>query len=232
VILPPLTEARLLRRYKRFLADVTLPGEVGAVTVHCPNPGAMTGLDRPGSRVWLAPGAGRLPWRLTLVEADDTLVGIDTGLPNRLAEEAIRAGLLDAFGPVLGLRREVRLGHDSRVDLVIHAASGPPIHVEVKNVHLVRRQGLAEFPDCVTLRGAKHLRALAEVVRAGGRAAMLYVVQRGDCREMALARDLDPGYFRAFCAARAAGVEAYAIACRVTPSAIVAADPLPLRHPH
>jgi sugar fermentation stimulation protein A len=218
----PLAEGRLLRRYKRFLADVAFPD--GSVeVVHCPNPGAMLGLDTAGARAFVSRSpnlARKLPLTLEIVEADGTFVGINTNRPNALFAAAILAGTVPELDGYASLRREVRYGRSSRIDLLLEGPDRPPAHVEIKNVHLMRRPGLAEFPDSVTARGAKHLAELAEVAAGGGRAVMAFVVQRGECDRLSLAADLDPAYARAFAAARRAGVEAIAYACRVTPEGI------------
>jgi len=218
----PLIEGRLVRRYKRFLADVELTGgEI--VTVHCANPGAMTGLAEPGMKVFLSRAANlkrKLPLSWELVEADGGLVGINTAHPNRLAEEAIRAGAIPELAGYANLAREVRYGRQSRVDILLTDPDRGTAYVEVKNVHLLRRPGLAEFPDSVTLRGARHLDELSEMVAAGHRAVMLFLVQRNDATRFALARDIDPAYGAAFDRARNAGVEMLAYACEVTPSAV------------
>ncbi len=227
----PLRPARLLRRYKRFLADVQFDDADLPETIHVANPGAMLGLLAPGRRLWASPArnpARKLRWSWELVEADPAtgagLVGINTAWPNALAAEAVADGTIPELAGYGGLRREVRYGRNSRIDLLLEDPARPPCYVEVKNVHLKRtgsgRNGAAEFPDCVTARGAKHLDELAEMAKAGARAVMLFVVQREDCDGFRAAADLDPAYWRAFAAAQAAGVEALVYACRISPEEI------------
>ena len=223
---PPLTPARLIRRYKRFLADVeTDHGQL--LTVHCANPGAMTGLAVPGMRVFLSKSSSKtrkLPWSWEVVEADGTFVGINTAYPNRLVSEAITAEEISQLAGYQGLRREVGYGENSRVDIVLSGPDRPDAYVEVKNVHLLRQAGLAEFPDSVTKRGAKHLLELAKMVEAGRRAVMFYLIQRSDADGFALARDIDPTYGAAFDSARSAGVEMLAYRCTISPNAITVTD--------
>jgi sugar fermentation stimulation protein A len=224
----PLTQATLLRRYKRFLADMRF-ADGREETVHCPNPGAMLGLLAPGSRTWLKPGRGKLNWGWVIAEAGNgSLVGIDTGLANRLAAEALAEGRIPELAGYALHKPEVKYGANSRVDFLLTAAHRPPCYLEIKNVHLSRRPPLAEFPDCVTERGAKHLRELSAMAAAGHRAVMLFVVQRADCSRFSIAGDCDPGYAAAFIEARNAGVEALCYACSVTEAGIALASRLPI----
>jgi sugar fermentation stimulation protein A len=230
----PLIPATLVKRYKRFLADVVLPsGET--VTVHCANPGAMTGLNTPGARVWLSKSENpkrKLAHSWELVEADlgggGELVGINTSLPNALAAEAIAARLIPELAGYAAVRREVKYGKNSRVDFLLEGSGRAPCYVEIKNVHLMRRAGLAEFPDAVTKRGAKHLAELGNMAVTGHRAVMLFLIQIGSANRFALARDIDPGYGKAFDLARKAGVEATAYRCGITCEGIEVAEPVPI----
>ncbi len=224
----PLIPGRLVRRYKRFLADIELAsGET--VTAHCANPGAMLGLNMPGLKVWVEPNDDpkkKLKYGWRLVEFGAHWVGIDTAVPNKVVGDALRASRIPQLAAYGHVRPEVRYGEGSRVDFLLTGPDLPDAYVEVKNAHLMRRPGLAEFPDSVTKRGAKHLDELAAMVAAGHRAVMLYCVQRTDCARLALAADLDPGYAVAFARARAAGVEAMAWACAISPGGITLDRPV------
>ena len=191
----------------------------------------MLGLTDPGSRVWLSHSEKptlKYAHKLQIVEADGTLVGINTGLPNRLAEEAIAADLVADLGTYTTLRREQRYGTNSRIDILLESENRPPAYVEVKNVHFMRQPGLAEFPDSITTRGAKHLDELAGMRKAGCRAVMIYLVQRNDCDRFRLCSDLDPAYAEAFFRSMDHGVEAYCVACDISPEAIEPARTLPI----
>lgn len=230
-----LRRGRLVQRYKRFLADVVLDtGET--VTATCPNTGSMLGLTAPGSIVWLSESDSptrkyRYTWEL--VEADlgkgPAIVGINTAHPNRLVAEAIEAGRIKELKGFPTLRREVKYGVEkSRIDLLLECPRQGLCYVEIKNVHLSRRAGLAEFPDSVTERGAKHLRELAGMVAAGHRAVMLFLVQRSDTTRLTLARDIDAAYGEAFDAARAAGVQTLAYRCATSPAGITVDKAIPI----
>lgn len=234
-----LIPATLKRRYKRFLADVELE-DGSSITVHVANPGAMLGLQAPGARVWLSksPNAARkLPYSWELIEADfgagSELVGVNTMHPNAIVAEALAEQAIPELSGYANIRREVkygegRFGKASRVDFLLEDPSRPPCYLEVKNVHMMRRPGLAEFPDAVTARGARHLDELAAVAGSGARAVMLFVIQIGSSRGFSLARDIDPAYGQAFDRARAAGVEALAYTCRLSRDGAQLAAPVPI----
>jgi len=230
----PLIPATLARRYKRFLADVVL--ETGDVTtVHVANPGAMTGLDRPFSRVWLSDSGNplrKLRYTWELVETDlgtgHELVGVNTGLPHQLVAEALERQLIPELHDYNSVRREVRYGVSSRIDFLLTAPQRPPCYLEIKNVHLMRQPRLAEFPDCVTERGAKHLRELAAMRVTGARAVLLFVIQIGSADKFAVARDIDPAYAEGFRQARQHGVEMLAWRCNIDVDGIAIADRVPI----
>lgn len=232
----PLTSATLLRRYKRFLADIRLKDGT-ETTVHCPNPGAMLGVAPTGAQCWVSRSANKarkLPLTLEITECDSpqgrTLVGVNTNLPNKLAEEAIQAGRLDGVPPDIPLRREVKYGEErSRIDLLAEPEGERAVYIEVKNCHLLRRDdGVTEFPDCVTARGLKHLRELMTMIRQGHRAMLLFIVQRGDAVGVAPADDLDPDYGQGLREAASAGVELRALKCDISPVAITVTEEVPV----
>jgi len=226
---PPLIEARLRLRYKRFLADMEIEGT--HVTVHCANPGSMMGLAEPGSRCWLSPKTGtKLPYGWELVEtASGALVGIHTTRANAIVAEGLAAGRFPGL-PAAKIQREVKVGPrpasgrsseaESRLDFRLEDAGGNPCWVEVKSVTLSRRAGLAEFPDAKTARGARHLGELAALKQRGERVVLLFLAQRADCGEMAIAADIDPAYASAMTQVRAQGVEIMAFSCEISPMGI------------
>ena len=227
----PLIPAILLRRYKRFLADVAFADDVRA-TVHCPNTGSMLGCNTPGSRVWLSRSENpkrKYPCTWELVEVrPGTLVGINTSLPNQLVHEAMVQGRLPELGAIDSVRREVRFGREgSRVDLLVEGERGFT-YVEVKNVTAAVNDGIAVFPDAVTTRGSRHLRELMGVVEDGHSAALVFCVQREDVREVRPADHIDPEYGATLRAALAAGVEVIALRATVRIKGIELTHSIPL----
>ena len=223
----PLLRGTLIQRYKRFLADVTLDsGET--VTATCPNTGSMLGLKAPGSVVWLSTSDSptrkyRHTWEMieTDIGAGPTLVGINTGHPNKLVTEAIEAGRIKDLKGYASLKREQKYGRNSRIDILLEDDKRGTAYVEIKNAHLMRTAGRAEFPDSVTERGAKHLGELTDMVAAGHRAVMIFLIQRGDAKSLTLARDIDKEYGAAFDRAIAGGVEVIALRCTIRTTGIV-----------
>jgi sugar fermentation stimulation protein A len=225
----PLARGRLVARYKRFFADVVLDDGT-EVTAHCPNPGAMLGLNTPGLTCWLSRSDNpkrKLAHTLELVEVDGGLVGINTLHPNRLVAEALAADAIPELAGYASHRREVRYGTNSRVDFLLEGPGRPRAWVEVKNVHLMRTPGLAEFPDCVAARSSKHLRELAAMAQAGDRAVALFVVQRTDCAAFSACHDLDPAFARGLGDAAEKGVEVLVYGCEVTVDGVTIRRPLP-----
>ncbi|WP_439153986.1 DNA/RNA nuclease SfsA [Yoonia sp.] len=227
----PLVPARLIRRYKRFLADIRLE-DGQEVTAHCANPGSMLGLAEPGMKIWVEPNDDpkkklKFGWRLVDHE-NGHFTGVDTSVPNMALKAALMAHQVPGLPPYDMVRPEVKYGANSRIDFLL-SGPGPDTYIEVKSVTLSRLPGLAEFPDSVTARGAKHLRELANMVQAGHRAVMFYLVQRTDSEAMALAGDIDPAYSAAFATARASGVEVLAQSSRITPQAIDLGPPIHVR---
>jgi sugar fermentation stimulation protein A len=225
-----LVEGRLIRRYKRFLADVQLP--TGVITAACPNTGSLMGCCEPGSRVWLSESDSptrkyRHTWEL--VEVGRVIVGINTGLPNRLVAEAIAEGTLCELAGYSSVRREVAFGEEaSRVDLLLESPGREPCYVEVKNVTAAANQGVALFPDCVSARGSKHLRELIRLKARGMRPVQIYCVQRGDVNEVRPADGIDYEYGQTLREAIAAGVEVLAYRAKVTPEEIRVVKRIPV----
>lgn len=217
----PLIPGRLVRRYKRFLADVEIEPEGDVVTAHVANPGSMHGLSDPGLRVWLSRSDNpkrKLLYSWELAEPPTGgLVGVDAARPNKIVAEALAKGAVAEFSAYGTIRPEARYGDRSRVDFLLSEPDLPDCYLEVKNVHMRRESDIAEFPDSVTARGAKHLAELARRVQAGDRAALMYVVQRDDCRRFALAADYDAAYVAAHHAAAEIGVETLVYVCRFEP---------------
>jgi len=231
----PLLRGHLVQRYKRFFADITLDsGET--ITAHTPNTGAMLTCKDPGSVAYVSRADNpkrKLAYTWELVQSGNALVGVNTALPNRLVEEAIVSRVIKELSGYDNIRREVRYGANSRVDLLLeHGGSAqarrPPCYVEVKNVTLVR-DGVGAFPDAVSTRAAKHMAELAAQVRLGNRAAVVFTVQREDCDVMTPADDIDPAYGAALRKAAADGVEVLAYQARVSLEEIVLARRLPVQ---
>ena len=216
----------LIKRYKRFLADICLErGE--NITAHCPNPGRMTGLSNPGSRVWVScsPNPNRkLPFTLELIEADGGLVGVNTHHPNKIVREAIEAHKIAQLKGYDSLRTEVKYAERSRVDILLEDEKIGRCWVEVKNVHLRRdsweSNGTAEFPDSVTVRGSKHIEDLVDQIKIGDKSVLIFLIQRMDCKDFKIARDIDPVYYETLLRGMENGLEVLCFDTNITLSSI------------
>jgi sugar fermentation stimulation protein A len=225
----PLARGRLVQRYKRFFADVVLDDGT-EVTAHCPNPGAMLGVNTPGLAVWLSKSDDpkrKLAHTLELIEtAEGALTGVNTLHPNRIVAEALEAGQIPELAGYETIRREVKYGEASRVDFLLTSPDRPACWLEIKNCHLSRGSGLAEFPDCVAARSSRHLRELAAMVKAGDRAVVLFVVQRMDCDRFSACAELDPLFARTLGEVAAEGVEVLVYACGIDEQRVVLERPI------
>lgn len=227
----PLLRGKLIRRYKRFLSDITLK-DGREVVAHCANPGAMTGMAEPGMEVWVEPNDDpkrklKFSWKLCDLGGD--FVTVDTGLANGLVGDALKAGRIAEMQGYTEFRAEVKYGDKSRVDFLATGTGLPDYYLEVKSVTLCRNRGLAEFPDTKTARGAKHMGELAAMVDQGHRAGVIFLVNRTDCQSVAVARDIDPAYATAFDSARSAGVDVFCYDTDITPKQINLRNALPFQ---
>lgn len=227
----PLIRGVLIKRYKRFLADVELEsGET--ITAHCANTGSMLSVSEPGSEVWLSESNNpkrKLRHTWEMIRVGGHLVGINTSRPNGLVEEAVQNGYIPELAGYRSVRREVKYGDNSRIDLLLEDGPLPTCYVEVKNVTMKRSAAAdapVEFPDAVTVRGSKHLAELSKMAAHGHRAAMVFLVQREDGGRFTIAEDIDPAYGANLKSAKEAGVEILCYACNMSLDEIRVARPI------
>ena len=183
-----------IKRYKRFFVDVQINNKL--VTAHCPNTGSMSGLLKKGNRVWLTKSLNpkrKLKYTLQIIETNKSKVGINTHLTNRILFSAFKDNLIKEFSDPIHIQPEVKFGNNTRFDFLIHKKNYKAF-VEVKNVTLVRKPNIAEFPDAVTTRGTKHIRELIKATKKGYKIFIIFIVQREDCKQFKIASDIDPEY--------------------------------------
>lgn len=231
IIDPALEKGRLLRRYKRFLADVeTATGE--PLTLHCPNTGAMTGCQEPGSEVWYSRSDNpkrKYPHTLEVVVSANGRVGVNTARANQLIGEGLRNSALGPFAAMQVLKAEAAIPDESgRFDFLLEDETGQPCWLEVKNMTLCDAAGRGSFPDAVSDRAVKHVQALLRRVQAGERAALVFCVQHSGVQRATLADEIHPAYGDAVRKAAAAGVEVHAFGVRLTPGEICVEASLPV----
>ncbi len=208
-----LYKAKFIKRYKRFFSDhILVDGTI--VMAHCANTGAMLGVTEEGVTSWLSKSDDpkrKLKWSWELVQKGDTYIGINTHNPNKIVQEAIQNNEIPELSNYSSLKREVKYGTNSKIDILLKDEIKKDCYVEIKNVHLSRKKRIAEFPDAITSRGTKHLKELSLVSQSGLRAVMLYLIQRNDCNFFKIAKDIDKEYAEAFNDAIKAGVEVICI---------------------
>lgn len=228
---PPLEQATLLRRYKRFLTDVAL-ADGSEMTIHCPNTGSMKACLAPGTSCWYSRSDNpkrKYPctWEIATTPAGH-LAGVNTGRANALVVEAIENGVIEQLQSYETLRTEVRYGEErSRIDVLLESGS-ERCYVEIKNVTLCEDDGYGLFPDAVSTRGAKHLRELELMVQQGHRAVLLFCVQHSGIASVAPAREIDPAYAEAFDQAVKSGVEVFAYKAELGPDEIRLSGQVPV----
>lgn len=205
---PPLISGKLIKRYKRFLADIRL-ADGSEITAHCPNSGSMTGCSEPGRTVYVSRHDSpkrKLPYTWELIDMGTSLVGVNTMVPNRLVAETIADRRIPELNDFDTIQREVKVGSHSRLDLKLRKKDAPSCYIEIKNSTLVKNRS-ALFPDAVTARGQKHLAELMTLTESGHRCVMFFLVQRMDAHSFAPADHIDPVYGEKLRQAAAQGVE-------------------------
>jgi sugar fermentation stimulation protein A len=226
--IPPLQEAIILNRYKRFLSDITLGNE--KIVAHVPNTGAMTSCWEENWRCAISQSDNpkrKLPYTLELTHNGESWIGVNTANANKLVAEWLKTKALFPFEGYQQIQPEKKIG-DSRIDFYLESPDLPPCYIEVKSVTL-KKDGLAQFPDAVSVRGQKHLKELIKIKKSGARACLLFVVQREDVEALAPAREIDPDYSDLLLEAFDKGVEIFAYQCRISLEAIILGEALPIR---
>ncbi len=215
-----LIKGSLIKRYKRFLADIDLEGQT--VTAHCPNSGSMKTLDTVGHTVYLSHKPDtKLKYRWELIEQNKTLISINTYNPNHIVKEAIQNKQIEELNSYDSIRSEVKYGiQNSRIDLLLENKN-EKCFIEIKNTQMKRKDNLIEFPDAITARGAKHLEELIEMKKQGHRAIIFFLAQREDCQNIAIAKDIDANYYKKFMEALKNGIECIAYNCKVSLDEVV-----------
>ena len=186
----------LIKRYKRFFVDIKINNKI--VTAHCPNTGSMMGLLNKGNRVWLSESNNpkrKLKYTLQIIESKKSKVGINTHLTNKIVYDAINSNLINYFKNVENIQQEVKFGENTRFDFMV-SNNNKKTFIEVKNVTLSRKKGIAEFPDAVTARGLKHINELLKAKKKGYEIFLLFVIQRDDCSKFEIAKDIDSEYYK------------------------------------
>lgn len=227
---PQLIHGVLIQRYKRFLADIRLDSGI-EITAHCPNPGSMKTCAEPGWEVWVSPANNpkrKLKWTLELIDSPTARILVNTQRPNALVADAVLAQEIPSLAGYSTLKREVRYGSKSRIDLLLCEPSRPDCYVEIKNVSMLHKPGVAAFPDSVTKRGTKHLHELVDMVKEGHRAVQFFLVSRTDVDCVVPAETIDPTYAEALRWAANQGVEVIAHRTIISEEELTVGEAIPV----
>ena len=187
----------LIKRYKRFFVDIKVNNQI--ITAHCPNTGSMHGLLKKGNKVWISKSDNpnrKLKYTLEIIHDDNSKVGVNTHSSNKIVHHALKNNLIRGFNNILEIKPEIKFGSNTRFDFLV-LKEKTKAFIEVKNVTLSRKKGLAEFPDSITVRGLKHINELIKASKKNYEIYILYLIQREDCKTFSIAKDIDKDYANA-----------------------------------
>ena len=215
-----LIAGRLIKRYKRFFVDVEINGKI--ITAHCPNTGSMYGLLKKNNKVWLTKSNNpnrKLKYTLQIIQDKKTKVGVNTHLTNKIVLEALQNNLIKEFDKTIEIKPETKFGNNTRFDFSV-TENNLKSFIEVKNVTLSRKKGIAEFPDAITSRGLKHIKELIKANEKGYKIYILYLIQRNDCKSFKIANDIDPEYSDSLSKAVKKNLNVLCFDCKFSPKGI------------
>ena len=215
-----LISGEFVKRYKRFFVDVKINNKI--ITAHCPNTGSMMGLLSANNKVWLSKSENperKLKYTLQIIENKKSMVGVNTHLTNKIVLEALEENSIKELKNLDNIKSEVKFGKNTRFDFLI-SKNNKKIFVEVKNVTLSRKKGVAEFPDAVTARGLKHINELINASKRGFETYLLFLIQRNDCNQFKIAQDIDPDYYKLLTKAAKKNLNIICYDCKFSPKGI------------
>ena len=216
-----LISGQFIKRYKRFFVDVKIDGKI--ITAHCPNTGSMYGLLKKNNKVWLTKSNNpnrKLKYTLQIIQDKKTKVGVNTHLTNKIVLEALQNNLIKEFDKTIEIKPETKFGNNTRFDFLV-TENNLKSFIEVKNVTLSRKKGVAEFPDAITSRGLKHIRELIKANKKGYKIYILYLIQRNDCKSFKIADDIDPEYSDSLSKAVKKNLNVLCFDCKFSPKGII-----------
>ena len=215
-----LISGQFIKRYKRFFVDVKIKGKI--ITAHCPNTGSMYGLLKKGNKVWLTKSNNlnrKLKYTLQIIQEKKTKIGVNTHLTNKIVLEALQNNLIKNFNKKIEIKPEAKFGSNTRFDFLI-TQNNTKAFIEVKNVTLSRKKGIAEFPDAITARGLKHIKELIKAKEKNYKIYILYLIQRNDCNFFKIADDIDPEYSDSLSKAVKKKLNVLCFDCKFSPKGI------------